>query len=77
VGILIIAALLELRDTMVNRQKLNEMAFYQLDVKVKRKNKDGISEFIEINSNDIVPGDILQVPEGYKMPCDAILLTGE
>lgn len=45
-------------------------------VKVKRVN-DGNAENIEIESKRIVPGDIIYVPEGYKMPCDAILLNGE
>ena len=62
---------------MKNRERLNEMAFYELQVKVRKLKEDGTSEFEEINSNDIVPGDTILVPEGYKMPCDAILLSGE
>lgn len=62
---------------MINRERLNEMAFYELQVKVKRKREDGTTYFDEINSNDIVPGDTILVPEGSRMPCDAILLNGE
>lgn len=29
-----------------------------------------------VPSNDLVPGDVIVVPEGLKMPCDAIQLTG-
>jgi len=31
----------------------------------------------QVTSNELVPGDILIVPEGEVMPCDAILLEGE
>lgn len=30
----------------------------------------------KIDSIDLVPGDLIEVPEGEKMPCDAILLNG-
>lgn len=31
---------------------------------------------IEVKSNELVPGDIVKVPEGLVLPCDMILLTG-
>ncbi len=31
---------------------------------------------IEIDSSELVPGDVCQVPEGSSLPCDLILLTG-
>ena len=30
----------------------------------------------EINSTELVPGDVIVVPEGSNLPCDLILLTG-
>ena len=30
----------------------------------------------EISSTDLVPGDVIEVPEGISLPCDLILLTG-
>lgn len=29
-----------------------------------------------ISSNDLVPGDIIVVPDGKVMPCDVVLLRG-
>lgn len=34
-------------------------------------------EFVEIHSDDLVPGDIIEIPRrGCVMQCDAVLLTG-
>ena len=30
----------------------------------------------EVNSTDLVPGDVIIVPEAAILPCDLILLTG-
>ena len=30
----------------------------------------------EIDSTELVPGDIVVVPEGSNLPCDLVLLTG-
>lgn len=29
-----------------------------------------------INSSELVPGDVIEIPENVFMPCDAILLNG-
>lgn len=35
------------------------------------------TEFVEIHSDDLVPGDIIEIPRrGCVMQCDAVLLTG-
>ena len=47
------------------------MAFYETEIRTKR---DGV--FKELNSGELVPGDIIEVPQFKKMPCDAILLDG-
>eukprot|EP00340_Litonotus_pictus_P003246 CAMPEP_0170522942 /NCGR_PEP_ID=MMETSP0209-20121228/8326_1 /TAXON_ID=665100 ORGANISM="Litonotus pictus, Strain P1" /NCGR_SAMPLE_ID=MMETSP0209 /ASSEMBLY_ACC=CAM_ASM_000301 /LENGTH=1057 /DNA_ID=CAMNT_0010810691 /DNA_START=801 /DNA_END=3971 /DNA_ORIENTATION=+ len=34
-------------------------------------------DFTEVSSNELVPGDIIELPENNKnMPCDALILTG-
>ena len=34
------------------------------------------NKLTEINSSDLVPGDVIEIPENTAMPCDLILLTG-
>ena len=34
------------------------------------------SELTEIDSAEIVPGDVIEIPENKILPCDLILLTG-
>ena len=47
------------------------------DITVRRKQVGKDPELDVIDSKMIVPGDVIVVPEGYKIPCDAILLNGE
>lgn len=53
------------------------MAYYECPITVKRINHNGEVVYRPINSDKIVPGDVILVPEGHKIPCDAILLHGE
>ena len=73
----VMAIVTELYDTIKNLERLKTMAYYECPIVVKRIDADGNTINSTINSSEIVPGDILYVPEGYKMPCDAILLNGE
>lgn len=34
------------------------------------------NELVSIDSEDLVPGDVIEIPEMCSMPCDLILLTG-
>ena len=65
----------ELVDILQNLSNLKKMAYYEWKVTVKRFIQDK-SWLKEIISNDLVPGDIILVPENTRMPCDAILLSG-
>lgn len=47
------------------------MANYSVPIYVFR---DG--RWIEIKSQFLVPGDLIEVPQQVKMPCDAILIEG-
>ena len=47
------------------------MLYFQRDINVLRKN-----QFKTIHSGDLVPGDIIQIPEDSLIPCDLILLKG-
>jgi len=67
----------EFRNIYDNLHKLKEMAYYQWKVEVKRRDGNGNTTMKEVDSGDLVPGDVIIVPEGRKMPCDAIMLNGE
>ena len=66
----------ELIDVKRNLRNLKKMVDYECNMTVRRLNADGQVVVYDIPSNDLVPGDIIHVPEGLKMPCDAVLLTG-
>ena len=64
-------------DTMRNMKRLKEMAYYESQVVVKRIDHEGCIMLRQVNSNELVPGDCIIVPDGEKMPCDAILVEGD
>jgi cation-transporting P-type ATPase 13A2 len=63
-----------LRDTISNLKNIKKMAFYNCRVKVMREGDE--NRLTEINSCDLVPGDIIEIPENCSMPCDLALLSG-
>lgn len=72
----IISVTSELVDLKRNLNNLKKMVDYECPVTVKRINSDGNEYYEEVRSNELVPGDIMLVPEGLKMPCDAIQISG-
>lgn len=50
------------------------MAKLEIQINVFR-NKD-LKNPIQISSSELVPGDIIQIPQDQVMPCDAVLLQG-
>lgn len=67
----------ETKDIYDNLYQLREMAKYEWDIKVRRIDSNGDKKWININSSEIVPGDIFEVPESKKLPCDALMLCGQ
>ena len=72
----IVSITLELIDMRTNYQKLKKMVDYDCNITVKRIDQNNETVYWSISSNDLVPGDIIIVPESTKMPWDAIQLTG-
>ena len=58
-------------EVQSNIRRLSDMAFYELPVQVFRKGM-----WMSLISSDLIPGDVIEVPERASMPCDAILLEG-
>ena len=66
------SALLSLYETIHNHNEIRRMARYQCPVRLMQPNNSSK----EINSTELVPGDVIIVPEAAILPCDLILLTG-
>lgn len=67
----------ELHTIYSNLVMLNEMAFFETQINVLRKDENGEGRWIETSSLELVPGDIIEMKQGTKLPCDAIMLNGE
>ena len=50
------------------------MAHYSCDVNVMRNGDE--NQLTQLKSENLVPGDVIEIPENCSMPCDLILLTG-
>ena len=44
------------------------MAHYEIPIQVYRE-----LEWKEVKSGALVPGDLIEIPQNVKMPCDAVL----
>ena len=74
----ILSLVLSVYGTYKNMKKIQEISRYSCPVKVYRKNeKDEFMEGVDMNSTELVPGDMIEIPEdGLAMPCDVILIGG-
>ena len=61
-----------LYETIRNNNEIRKMAAYSCNVLRMKTATTSQS----VNSNDLVPGDVIVVPEGASLPCDMILLSG-
>jgi len=66
---------LSLVETLNTTNKLRMMSEYEIAINVFRI-ANGERQKIVINSSELVPGDLIEIPEGMSMPCDVILLNG-
>jgi P-type E1-E2 ATPase len=70
--IMILAAIIsELLLTKRHLEETRVMALYTCNVKVHRK-----GEVKTISSEELVPGDVFEVPLAKRMPCDAVIISG-
>jgi len=75
IGLSVIAVVVSLYDTISNLNRIKKQAQYTCQVKVLRG--EGASRaFTEVNSAELVPGDIIQIPDQLVIPCDLILIKG-
>ena len=73
----IISLVVSVYDTYKNLKQLHNMSKYSCDVNVYRKNDNNEIVITKINSQNLVPGDLYEIPEdGLAMPADTILING-
>ena len=74
----ILSLVLSVYGTYKNLKKLQQMSKYSCPIKVYRKNENNeFMEGVEVNSTELVPGDMIEIPEdGLAMPCDGVLISG-
>ena len=75
----IVSLIFSVHGTYKNLKQLQEISKYSCQVKVYRKNENNeyMENPIEMPSENLVPGDLFEIPEdGLAMPCDAILIDG-
>ena len=65
----IIASLI---DTISNNERVRSMAKYVCPIDLLQA--DG--SFKTVQSLELLPGDVVRIPQGASLPCDLILLTG-
>jgi len=70
----VISAVTSLVDTLTNLRNIKRMAYYSCPVNVMRCTDE--NNLIKMESVELVPGDVIEIPENCSMPCDLILLTG-
>ena len=80
-GLIVAMTLFDLLEETItnlsNLKSIREMARYSIPVKIYRKDGEGKKDTIELQSSNLVPGDVFELPDdGMAMPCDCILLSG-
>lgn len=65
-------------ETVSNYRSIQKMARYECQVQVKRweQQPNDNESLLTVCSEDLVPGDVIVVPNNCTMPCDAVLLSG-
>ncbi len=68
------SAATSLVETLSNLKNIRKMANYSCEVNVMRSGDENI--LTAMDSSNLVPGDVIEIPENTAMPCDLVLLTG-
>ena len=64
-------------ETITNISSIQKLAKYTCEVRVLRKDDEQTEATLRtLSSDELVPGDVIVVPDNRLVPCDMILLTG-
>lgn len=55
-----------------NNERVRSMAKYVCSVELLQQS----GAFVKVQSDELLPGDVIKIPQGSILPCDLILLTG-
>lgn len=69
---LMCSLIISLWDYHQNNLRVRKMARYSIPIKLLKRDKSQET----IDSDQLLPGDIIEVPNDAILPCDLILLTG-
>jgi cation-transporting P-type ATPase 13A2 len=67
----------EFTDIRQSIDQLKLLALYKWTLRVRRRNSHCEIVTQSISSEDLVPGDVFEIPEDWVLPCDAIIISGE
>jgi cation-transporting ATPase 13A3/4/5 len=70
----VVSVVTSLVETMSNLRNIRNMTLYSCPINVMRSGNE--NNLTSIQSPSLVPGDVVEIPEGCNMPCDIALLTG-
>ena len=70
----VMSVVTSLVETMKNLKNIRQMAHYSCPIKVMRSGDE--DNLLDIESTELVPGDVIEIPENCILPCDITLLTG-
>lgn len=65
-----------LYDTITNNTQIRKMARYTCQVELCVPRADGTIQLQKVDSSELVPGDVIKIPESVVLPCDLVLMTG-
>ena len=58
-------------ETRKNLKTIRTMAYYETPLNVLRG-----GDMQKMSSTELVPGDVIEIPDNCKMPCDAAIISG-
>ena len=70
-GIQTFTILLSLYQTISNHEKIRKMAKFACPIELRTG-----GTCVTLSSDELLPGDVIKVPENVLFPCDFILLSG-
>ena len=70
----VMSAVTSLVETRRNLLNIKKMAYYSCPVNCMRGGNE--HSLTKLESSELVPGDVIEIPENTVIPCDLVLLTG-
>jgi cation-transporting ATPase 13A2 len=70
----VLSAVSSLVETLRNLRNIKKMAYYTCPVNIVKNGDD--KNLASLESETLVPGDVIEIPENKIIPCDFCLLSG-